>query len=117
MLCVFGSRTFVPTGSIRKTQTSISHSSTEYRVVTLDAGLRIDGILLFFTSGNVVMLEKYCATLLGVFQDSDFAGDLEDSKSISGHSMYLRESDVCSNQLCRSKLQFHTVLRNPRSFL
>ena len=39
-LCVFGSHTFVPTGSMCKKQTSVSHSSTESEIISLDAGLR-----------------------------------------------------------------------------
>ena len=40
-LCVFGSHTFTP---ISKKQTSVSHSSTESETISLDAGLRLDGI-------------------------------------------------------------------------
>ena len=36
---------------------------------------------------------------LGLFQDSDFAGDLEDSKSTSGGTMCFRQSHICSNKL------------------
>ena len=38
---------------------------------------------------------------LGLFQDSDFAGDLEDSKSTSGGTfiVHFRKPYVCSNQL------------------
>ena len=37
---------------------------------------------------------------LGLFQDSDFAGDLEDSKSTSGENiMCFRQSHICSNKL------------------
>ena len=43
-LCVFGSHTFVPTGWMCKKQTSVSHSSTESEIISLDAGLRLDGI-------------------------------------------------------------------------
>ena len=39
-LCVFGSRTFVPTSWMRKKQNSVSHSSTEAEIISLDAGLR-----------------------------------------------------------------------------
>ena len=35
MLCIFGSRTFCP---------SVSHSSTDSEIISLDAGLRLDGI-------------------------------------------------------------------------
>ena len=44
ILCSFGSHTFVPTSWMCKKQTSVSHSSTEAEVISLDAGLRMDGI-------------------------------------------------------------------------
>ena len=43
-LCVFGSHTFVPIGWMCKKQTSVSHSSTESEIISLDAGLRLDGL-------------------------------------------------------------------------
>ena len=43
-LCVFGSHTFVPISWMCKNQTSVSHSSTESEIISLDAGLRSDGI-------------------------------------------------------------------------
>ena len=43
-LCVFGSHTFVPVSWMCKKQTSVSHSSTESEIISLDAGLRLDGI-------------------------------------------------------------------------
>ena len=41
--CIFGSRTFVPISWMCKKQTSVSHSSTESEIISLDAGLRMDG--------------------------------------------------------------------------
>ena len=43
-LCAFGSQTFVPISWMCKKQTSVSHSSTESEIISLDAGLRLDGI-------------------------------------------------------------------------
>ena len=43
-LCVFGSHTFVPISWMCKKQTAVSHSSTESEIISLDAGLRIDGL-------------------------------------------------------------------------
>ena len=40
----FGSRTFVPISWMCKKQTSVSHSSTESEIISLDAGSRLDGI-------------------------------------------------------------------------
>ena len=44
ILCIFGSHTFVPLSWMCKKQTSVSHSSTEAEIISLDAGLRMDGI-------------------------------------------------------------------------
>ena len=43
-LCVCGSHTFVPISWMCKKQTSVSHSSTGSEIISLDAGLRLDGI-------------------------------------------------------------------------
>ena len=42
--CIFWSHTFVPIRWMCKKQTSVSHSSTESEIISLDAGLRLDGI-------------------------------------------------------------------------
>ena len=39
-----GSGTFVPVSWMCKRQTSVSHSSTEFDIISLDAGLRLDGL-------------------------------------------------------------------------
>ena len=43
-LCVFGSHTFVPISWMCKKQTSVFHSSTESEILSLDTGLRLDGL-------------------------------------------------------------------------
>ena len=43
-LCVFGSHTFVPISWMCKKQTAVSHSSTESEIISLDTGLRLDGV-------------------------------------------------------------------------
>ena len=43
-LCIFGSHTFVPVSWMCKKQTSVSRSSTKSEIISLDAGLRFDGI-------------------------------------------------------------------------
>ena len=60
-LCVFGSHTFVPISWMCKKQTAVSHSSTESEIISLDAGLRLDGIpaldlwdLIVFVLGNTI---------------------------------------------------------------
>ena len=42
-MCIFGSHTFVPISWMCKKQTSVSHSSTESEIISLDKGLRLDG--------------------------------------------------------------------------
>ena len=43
-LCIIGSHTFVPISWMCKKQTAVSQSSTESEIISLDAGLRLDGI-------------------------------------------------------------------------
>ena len=43
-LCIFGSHTCVPTSWMYKKQTAVSHSSTESEIISLDNGLRLDGL-------------------------------------------------------------------------
>ena len=44
VLCIFGSRTFVPVRWMCKKQKSVSHSSAESEIIFLDAGPRLDGL-------------------------------------------------------------------------
>ena len=44
ILCIYGCHTFVPICWMCKKQTSVSHSSTEAALISLDAGLRMDGV-------------------------------------------------------------------------
>ena len=43
-LCIFGSHTFVPISWMCKKQSAVSHSSTESEIISLDTGLRLDGL-------------------------------------------------------------------------
>ena len=42
-LCILGSHTLVPISRMCKKQTLVSHSSTQSEIISLDAGLRLDG--------------------------------------------------------------------------
>ena len=42
-LCILGRHTFVPISWMFKEQSSVSHSSTEAELISLDEGLRLDG--------------------------------------------------------------------------
>ena len=64
-LCILGSHTFVPISWMCKKQTSVAHSSTESEIISLDAGLRLDGIpaldlwgLIVFVLGNTLQTQK-----------------------------------------------------------
>ena len=47
ILCIFWSHTFETISWMSKKQTSVSHSSTETEIISLDADLRMDGIPAF----------------------------------------------------------------------
>ena len=73
-LCVFGSHTFVPISWMCEKQTSVSHSSTESEIISLDVGLRLDGI-------PALDLWDLIATVLGnTNQNRTEQGDLLKSK-------------------------------------
>ena len=81
-LCIFGSHTFVPTSWMCKKQTSVSHSSTESEIISLDTGLRLDGFLALKLCDLIVLFWK---------RDSDFRQngatcDSERSKILKGRS-------------------------------
>ena len=53
---------------------------------------------------------------LGLFQDSDFAGDLEDSMSTAGGKLCIFGSHTFDQLDVRNKLQFRTVQQSHKSF-
>ena len=64
-LSVFGSHTFVPISWMCKKQTAVSHSSTESEIISLDTGLRLDGLpalelwdLIVSVLGNMTQIAK-----------------------------------------------------------
>ena len=74
-LCVLGSHTFVPISWMCKKQTSVSHSSTESEIISLDTGLRLDGLpalelwdLMVSVLGNVTRVSDRS----GVFRSHTF---------------------------------------------
>ena len=44
LLCIFGSHTFVPISWMCKKQSAVSHSSAESEIISVDAGLPMDGL-------------------------------------------------------------------------
>ena len=53
-LCVFGSHSFVPVSWMCEKQTSVSHRPTESEIISLDAGLRLDGIPALYLMDLIV---------------------------------------------------------------
>ena len=56
VLCILGSRTLVPISWMCKKQTLVSHGSTESEIVSLDAGLRMDGLLALDLWDTVIVV-------------------------------------------------------------
>ena len=54
VLCIFGSRTFVPVSWMCKKQISVSRSSTDSEIISLDAGLRMDRLLALYLWDMVI---------------------------------------------------------------
>ena len=73
-LCIFGSHTFGPTSWTCKKQTSVSHSSTESEIISLDAGLRLDGLLA------LELWDLIASVFVSVTQTSNRTGRLVDSE-------------------------------------
>ena len=69
-LCVFGSHAFVPISWMCKKQAAVSHSSTESEVVSLDTGLRLDGLLA------LELLDLIVSVLGNISHISDRTGNL-----------------------------------------
>ena len=70
-LCIFRSHTFVPISWMCKKQTAVSHSSTEPEIISLDTGLRLDGL-------PALELWDLIVSVLGnVSRVSDGSGQLE----------------------------------------
>ena len=73
-LWIFGSHTFVPISWMCKKQTSVSHSSTESEIISLDAGFRMDGIPAL----------DLCVLIVNVLH-----GNANQSKQVHGDCLYL----------------------------
>ena len=91
-LCIFGSHTFVPIPWMYKKQTSVSHSSTESEIISLDAGLRLDGIPAHD------LLDLFVTVL---------HGNTNQSKQVQGD---LKKSRPMTNSVSRCRVKDPTVL-------
>ena len=94
-LCVFGSHTFVPISWMCKKQTSVSHSSTESEIISLDTGLRLDGL-------PALELWDLIVSVLGnVSHVSDRAGQPVNGKSKSYNKIDV--VDVRISWMCKKQ--------------
>ena len=73
-LCIFGSHTFVPISWMCKKQTVVSHSYKESEIISLDTGLRLDGLLalelwdlIVSVLGNVLVFQVDRCNLIVIF--------------------------------------------------
>ena len=73
-LCIFGSHTFVPISWMCKKQTAVSHSSAESEIISLDAGLRLGGLLA------LELWDLIVSVFGSVIQTSDGTGRLVDTE-------------------------------------
>ena len=71
-LCIFGSHTFVAISWMCKKQTAVSHSSTESETISLDTGLRLDGLFA------LELLDLIVYVLGNNSRVSDRSGQLDD---------------------------------------
>ena len=85
-LCVFGSHTFVPISWMCKKQTSVSHISTESEIISLDTGLRLDGL------PALELWDLIVSGLGNVSRVSDRSGKLE--SDVKKHQKSQKKIDV-----------------------
>ena len=87
--CIFGSHTFVPISWMCKKQTAISHSSTESEIISLDTGLRLDGL------AALELWEPNVSVFGSVSQISDRSG--QPDNDVKKHHKSQRRIDVLEN--------------------
>ena len=88
--CIFGSHAFVPKSWMCKKQTAVSHSSTESEIISLDTGLRLDGLLA------LELWDLIVSVLGNVTQTSDRTGrpvDTERSQNSQGKINVMKKND------------------------
>ena len=85
-LCIFGSHTFVPISWMCKKQAAVSHNSTEFEIISLDTGLRLDGLLA------LELWDLIVCVFGSVSQISDSTGQLVND--VEKHHKSQRKIDV-----------------------
>ena len=90
-LCIFGSHTLVPISWMCKKQTAVSHGSTESEIISLDAGLRLDGLLalelwdlLVTVFGSVTQTSDRTERSVDTEKSQKSQGKINELKNIDG---------------------------------
>ena len=99
-MCVFGSHTFVPISWMCKKQTAVSHSSTESEIISLDTGLRLDGI------PALDLWDLIISVFGSVIQTSDRTGrpvDIERNQKSHGKINVLKNIDSVPSNVQSSR--------------
>ena len=88
-MCIYGSHTFVPTSWMCKKQTAVSHSSTESEIISLDTGLRLDGLLalelwdlIVSVFGSVTQTSDRTVRLVDTERSQNSQGESNELKNI-----------------------------------
>ena len=76
LLCIFGSQTLVPISWMCKKQTSVSHNPTEAEIISLDAGLRMDGIPALDLWDLVIEVFHFSPNQINKSKDQESQGNL-----------------------------------------
>ena len=124
-LCIFGSHTCVPISWMCKKQTAVSHSSTESEIISLDAGLRLDGIpalelwdLIVSVFGSVSQISDRTGRPV-VHGDEDHGSNKRSNVNSSRKEalLYIFEDNEASDEddYERQKSNNETRLQNPQS--
>ena len=119
-LCVFGSHTFVPISWMCKKQTSVSHSSTESEIISLDTLLRLDGLpalelwdLIVSVFGNISHISGRAGqpvngrdksrNKIDVVQDIDFFPSNVQSASREALSYVLEDNEAVTKMIMKGR--------------
>ena len=131
-LCVFESHTFVPISWMCKKQTAVSHSSTESETISLDTGLRLDGLLavelwdlIVSVFGNISHIRSNGATRYWEKQNSYKIDVMKDNDSVPSNVQSARQKALLyvfednealiKNDYLRQKSYNETRFQNPQS--
>ena len=101
VLCIFGSQTFVPTSWMCKKQTSVSHSSKEAKVISLDAGLRMDGIAALALWDLVIEIFHSVPNKIGQPREEVWGNPLQATKPNMHYLIQFKHTNVISSDIDR----------------